>query len=43
MQKLVTFLIVVLIAALAALITMPQWGVKKPDKVLIGHIPDVPN
>ncbi len=43
MQKLVTFLILVLIAALVALVTIPQWAVKKPDKILIGHFPDVPN
>lgn len=43
MQKLVTFLIFVLIAALVVIVTIPQWAVKKPDKVLIGHLPDVPN
>jgi ABC-type nitrate/sulfonate/bicarbonate transport system substrate-binding protein len=43
MQKLVTFLIFVLIVVLIALVTIPQWAVKKPDKVLIGHFPDVPN
>ena len=43
MQKLVTFLIFFLIVVLIALVTIPQWAVKKPDKVLIGHFPDVPN
>jgi len=43
MQKLVTVLIFVMIVALVALVTIPQWAVKKPEKVLIGHLPDVPN
>lgn len=43
MQKLITFLILVLIVVLVALVTIPQWAVKKPDQVLIGHLADVPN
>lgn len=43
MQKLVTFLIFLLIVALVAVVTIPQWAIKEPDEILIGHFPDVPN
>ncbi len=43
MNKLLNIIIIILIVLIALLVTIPQWALKKPIKMKVGHLPDIPN